>query len=662
MKICPKCNHENSDESVYCTKCGSKFRKEVDLGKTVLLVGVFLVLFSSIFFGILNWENMDNLFRLLFFCFETCLFFIMSAALMKVSNKISRIFFVIGLVLTPFTLSMVPYYNLIPNNLYNESLIYIYLAIIYFLTFGIYLLINIKFKGKILNYLALLSLLISFIFISLIFNKNIVIIGLLITIYMFIVHMLSKVFKNSSKIYYNFSLILSFLLTPFLVVCFTKTENFEMIINGITLVIFMIDAYLKMAFNKKSILHLFAPFMFQALSLVLILTIFRDNDNLSMLFIVLANLALYFITWIFKNKMFSITTLVLTYVMTSFVVFAALVGQYSMMLSIISGILLFFNLSLVIFKKYNYAHFLITLNVMTLVVGLNTWLYNFDSLIIVGFLLILYLIIYLVLNLINNKYDFFYLIIMLIIGLFSSLYISTTSVEFSIIKLIITLTFAIGFIVINLFKEHVSIRIIWYVILNSIILVLFNNFYYSILAISLFTILSSIVLERATKFNYKPYILYAEILVFTITLFNTMEFNIYSLFINVLALVLAYLCVLKYHNKKAWKMAYVMVGLLYLTKLVGVVVEPVVISSLISIFIVLIIIVAMYLLDTFNSKELVIISLVSLIPYYNLVGALDTYLVELYLVPAVVYAIILLFVIKFKTETGRNVFILVPSL
>ena len=184
MKICSKCSHENKDESIFCTKCGSKLKKDIDLTKIVLLVGVFLVMFSSIFFGVLNWENMNNLFRLLFFLFETCLFFLMSLALKKVSNKISRIFFVIGLILTPFTLSMVPYYNIIPSIFYNEALIYLYLAIIYLLTFVAYLFINIKFKGKILNYLGLLSLLLSFVFASFIFNKNIVFTGLLITLYM----------------------------------------------------------------------------------------------------------------------------------------------------------------------------------------------------------------------------------------------------------------------------------------------------------------------------------------------------------------------------------------------------------------------------------------------------------------------------------------------
>ena len=660
MKICPNCNSENKKDSVFCSNCGSKIKKDLDLTKLVLLVGVFLVMFSSIFFGILNWENMNNLFRLLFFVFETCLFFLMSLALKKVSNKISRIFFVIGLILAPFTLSMVPYYNLIPSILYNEALIYLYLAIIYLLTFITYLLVNIKFKGKILNFLGLFSLLISFIFASLIFNKNIVFTGLLVTLYMLVINILYKVFKDN-KIYHYFSLVLSFLVTPLLVYCFVQQGRLELIINGISLAIFIADAYLKMIFNKKSILYIFAPFMFQIISFVYVVELFESSDLWSILTLALVNVAFYFVSLIFKNKVFEIITLVLTYVMFGTLAFLCTVIDDNMILVIVSGISLVFNIILLIVKKYNFAHFFITISILLLVIGLNFWLFNYNYLIIVGFLSILYLVIYLLLKLIKNKYDFAYLIIMMALGLITSILMIDAYKEFSITKLIIAIVFMIGYILINVFKEHISIRIIWYVLLNIIILTLFNNIYYSFLLITIFTLLSSIILIKITKQNYVPYILYAEIMTFIITLCNSMEYNIYSLFINVLAFILGYLCLIKYHNKKAWRILYVMVGLLYLIKLLGVIVDPVVIASLIAIFIILIVITAMYLLDTFKSWELIIVSLVALIPYYNLVYALtEVNLTELYIIPIIIYAIVLLFTIKFKSNGARNTFILVP--
>lgn len=659
MKVCNSCKTKNNDDSIFCKKCGKKIKGETDISKVVLLVGVFLVLFSSIFFGILNWSNMNNLFRLLFFVFETCLFFLMSLALKRVSRGTSRIFFVIGLLLAPFTLSMIPYYNLIPSILYNWSLICIYLAIIYLLTCIAYKLINLKFKSKILDYLALLALLISITFFVFTFNGGSVVMGLVMTIYMVILTIISKIkFFSSNRSYYISSIILSFLLTPYLLIVFAEMYGlFSLIINAISLTIFISDGYIKM-FGKKTAMHFFFPCMLQALTFVYVATIFDFSDAGTYLTLALINVAFYFVSLIFKNKLFSITTLVLTYLMFGLLTLVSSIDSDGMWLVIISSIFLLFDISLLIVKKYNFAHLFMALNVLTLVAGFNTWLYSFDTLVIIGFLSILYLIIYLIMNLIKNKYDFMYLILMLFIG-FISVFLQIDT-QFSIIKLIICLTFAIGYILVNVLSEHASIRIIWYVVLNLILLVLFNNIYYSTLAISMFTIIAGIILHKITKFNFGPHLLYAEIVTFGITLSNTMEYSLQSLFINVLVYILGYISLVNFHNKKWWKIAFVMVGLIYITKLLGVIIDPIVIYTLISILITLVIITSLYLLDRFNSKELIIISLVILLPYYKLVDSLYANLDELYLIPFIVYSIILIFVIKWKSNTPRNIFILIP--
>lgn len=665
MKVCDSCKTKNNDESIFCKKCGKKFKKETDVSKIVLLVGVILVLFSSIFFGILNWVYMVNLYRFLFFVFETCLFFLMSLALRKVSRVTSRIFFVIGLILVPFTLSMVPFYHVLPSILYNEALIYLYLAIIYFLTCVAYKLINLKFKGKIIDYLALLALLISITFVVLLFDGGSLVMGLVATIYMVLLTAISKIKPfSSNRSYYNSSIILSFLLTPYLLIAMGELYIYPlsaMILSAITLTLFISDGYIKM-FGKKTIMHFFFPFMLQSLTFVLAARLFEYSDAGLYITLALGNIAFYFVSLIFKNKLFSITTLVLTYVMFGLLTLVSMFDSARVWLVIISAILLLFDISLLIVKKYNFVHFFMALNVLTLVIGFNSWLYNFNELVIIGFLSILYLIIYLIMNLVKNKYDFMYLILMLLVGLISVFVQGGTG--FSIIKLIICLTFAIGYILVNLFKEHISIRIIWFVILNLIVLVLFNDFYYSLLAISMFTIIAGIILHKVTKFNFGPQLLYAEIVVFGITISNIMEYNIYALFINVLAFILGYIALINFHNKKIWKMAFIMVGLLFISKLLNIIIDSVVIANLISILVNLIIITSMYLLERFNSKELIVISLITLIPYYELINGLynDLYIVNIepYLLPFVVYHIILLFAIKWKSNASRNVFVLVP--
>ena len=668
MKICSTCQTKNSDESTFCKKCGKKLKKEADVSKIVLLVGVFLVLFASIFFGILNWEHMEDLFRFLFFCFETCLFFILSLALKRVSNVTSRIFFVIGLILVPFTLTLIPYYDLFSNILRDRILIFTYLAVIYILTFGAYKLINLKFKCKVVDYLALLVLLLGIMYTVKVFTNEFAIAVLAMIIYMFVLTILSrtKYFKEN-KSYYVCSVILSFLVIPFLlelygrITLMFRDTTLDLIISIICTLIYLADGYIKM-FNRKTVLHFFNAVTFQFLTFVLIANIFSSNEVVAFIILSVLNIAFYFVSLIFKSKLYSITTLVLTYIMLSLLIMMSLIIPNYMMVVIISALFLLFNLSILIIKKYNFVHFLMTVNILTLVIGLNAWLFNFDAFIIITFLVILYLVMYIILNIMKNKYDFMYLILVLVLG-FVAFIIGTES-SFSIIKLIICQVFVIGYVLINLLKEHISIRVIWYIILNFLILVLFSELYYSVLTLTIFDVIICIILQKATKFNFKVHLLIAEIIIFIMTLCNTMEHPTYTLFINVLAYILGYVSVINFHNKKGWKIPYIMVGLLFITKLLDVIIDQTVIASLLSILINLIVITSMYLLDRFKSKELIIISLITLIPYYSLVNGLynDLYVVHIepYLLPLIVYHIIMIFTIKWKNNESRNVFILIP--
>ena len=83
MKNCNHCGKKISDDMKFCAHCGHKITKETDISKVVLLVGVFVVLFSSFAFGIVSWSSMTELYKILFFAFETILFFALSFALKK---------------------------------------------------------------------------------------------------------------------------------------------------------------------------------------------------------------------------------------------------------------------------------------------------------------------------------------------------------------------------------------------------------------------------------------------------------------------------------------------------------------------------------------------------------------------------------------------------
>ena len=213
MKYCTNCGQKLEENDKYCTGCGSKVIKEKEPQNYILILGVFLVLFASFLFGFLSWKIMVPELRITFFAVECVLFFGLSYILKKAATKFDRLFFIIGLILIPYTLSLVPYYGLISSYLASGTGLYVYLAICYFLTTVIYLMINSKFKSVVLNYLSIVSLLISFICTALIFNNSEQIITVSILAYLLMLHVLSyvKIFSEKfRKILMNFSVIASY--------------------------------------------------------------------------------------------------------------------------------------------------------------------------------------------------------------------------------------------------------------------------------------------------------------------------------------------------------------------------------------------------------------------------------------------------------------------
>ena len=102
MKYCIKCGSKVTEDDKYCNKCGSPRRstienekrkrnevKERKKDKIISSLGIFLVIFASILFAFISWKNFSDLFRLLFVCFESALFLIMSLLSKKMNNKLS---------------------------------------------------------------------------------------------------------------------------------------------------------------------------------------------------------------------------------------------------------------------------------------------------------------------------------------------------------------------------------------------------------------------------------------------------------------------------------------------------------------------------------------------------------------------------------------------
>ncbi len=668
MNFCTNCGSKLDKSNKFCTKCGTKIisNKEKNNQNVILMLGIFLVLFSTFALGIISWNDMNHILRLCFFGFECVLFFGLSFVLKKLTdNKLYRLFFVVGLLLIPYTLSLIPYYGLLTDYFNNGPGLYIYLAIIYFLTAFIYLIINNKFKSGFVNLISLISLLVSFISIALIFSDSIVIISLLITSYMFIINILSKLnvfsdnLKKTMNIFVYILLIVDFLI---LISSFNKEPIIlNNILNVISLLLYIITGYLFINKNKNTAYRGILPFLFTILSVVYLNNVFIIYHTISIYSIAIVSLILYFISHVYNDKLLKDMTLGITYSVLLILMLISIFSSYNLILLVISIMTLLFTLFNIFVSGYKWLNYFIPFNIFIIIVSINNITINFKLIYELIVTALLYLIIYVLLKVNKNKYSLTYLIgayALVMIGMYNFAF------GYNIINFGIILILLFIFVFSYLFKENIAISIISFVSLNiSSFMVYINTdhpVYYGLLTISSLTLIFSLLLTKLRNIDLKPYILYSEIVIFIITLTNNMQYASYILYINIFIYALSYLSVIKFHNYKWWRLVYIMLGLLTIIRVVNTLINPIVIASLISIIIILIVLTIMYLLDVENNISIALLSLVTLYPYYNLVINNFSDISELYIIPFVIYTIVFTEITPFKNKENQKLSTIIP--
>ena len=682
MNYCTKCGTKLEKNDKFCAKCGtkvdnsvpvktSKVKKEGNTEKFILMLGVFLVLFSSFALGIILWEGMGNIFKIGFFVFECLLFFTLSFVLKKVKSKVNRVFFIIGLVLIPYTLCLIPYYQMLPNYFINGPGLYVYLAIIFFVTFILYILVNLAFKSKVVEYLSLISLFIAFVSTGLIFSEDSVITILLVMVYIFIINLISNTDKFNLSIKKSLSItsaILLLLVTPFVLgVTHNKYESYNIFINLITVFLYMITTYIRIGKNPKSIFRGFAPFTLPLVACNYMGALLVNYNNFEIYGIALIATIIYFISILFNSKLFSVMSLVITYIiLLFFMLVAMIIGNYQMLL-VLSVIVLVLNLSNMILFKYKFCDYVLPINLFILIYSLVRCFIEFKFVYVLIISSIVFIGVYIVLKLLKKKISFAYILTALILAFFSIYRMDGTV---SIINISIVLLFVIIFALSKINKENTAFSIITYILLNVACIHLFgfydnlynmygSGLYNGLLLISGSTLIVSLLINLIKKFDLKPYILYSEIVILIITLFNSMNHPSYVLFLNIVLFALSYLSLIKFHNVKWYRIIYIMVGLFTINRIIFTVINPVVIASIISIVTILIILVIMYLLEIENNIMLTVISLIILIPYYTLISS-EGYINELYTLPLIIYTFVFTEVIKFKSETAKKLWTIIP--
>ena len=665
MKYCTNCGQKLEEDAKFCTGCGSKIIKEKAPQNYILLLGVFLVLFASFLFGFLSWKIMGPELRLTFFGIECLLFFGLSYVLKKAETKMDRLFFIIGLVLIPYTLSLVPYYGLISSYLASGTGLYVYLAICYFLTTAVYIMINSKFKSVILNYLSIVSLLISFICTFLIFNNTQQVITVAILSYLLMIHILSyiRIFSEKfRKVLLNFSIIASYVLVPYILIIFMNSTVDDIIPNMATILLFLLNTYLKLFIDKNSVFIYITPFVLPLLFIVFSLASFSD-DILCVYVMTFMSIIAYVISSLI-NKRFKLITLIMTYTQllsTISILFIASLFDTLLIkdLCILLTITLVLNFINTIIYKYNVINYFIPLNIFLIVITLTSYIGNIEYVNVTLATSILFVIIYAILKLFNSKYAYSYLLTSAFAALIC---LGNIYLGFKLINVLIPTIFAIMFILTILFKEKNYIKISVYVFLNVTILLVFNSFngIYSLMAIAGATLLFSLIISLITKVNLKPYILYGEILVLLITFINMFNSTSVILLYNTLLYILSFITLLKYFNYKFYRIIYMIFGFILLITFIYMLIEPIFLASIVSIISILIILGVIYLSEIEDGFSLSFVSLVILIPYFYLIVKEFNDFDELYLLPFVIYTIVFTEIIPFKDSKSRNIATLIP--
>ena len=687
MKYCTNCGSKLYPDSNYCEGCGGKVIKEepivkasekssVDMQKVILILGVFLVLFASFIFGIFTWEELGPEFRISFFAFETLLFFSISFLLKKIDSKLDKLFFILGLVMIPYTITLVPYYGLISSYIASGTGLYVYLAISYFITAIIYMLIELVFKSKPLKYLSLVALFISYISACLLLSEEIIDLIMLGMIFLTFVHLMSYINTFSEeikKVLYYFSSFALYIGIGVFGIFLITTDTANIIQSTIILVLFALNSFVNIGVNKDN------PFIYVSASFLPVVTILYSYgafDGYTGVFVSSAILTVFFFISSLLNKKVKLLSLIITYSYMILCILSILMIIVNTYLSYLyyyhidnseaffalfatSCVLLLFNIGNIAINKYNIIKYFLPFNIILSFVFLFLWLQDVNILYVSISLCGVFELLYLTLKSIKSKLSICYIITSIVL-LFISLIFSGGG--FNVVNIVIVIEAAVLYLMTFAFKEKNYFKIPLYVLLNFSLIWLFYtiNVYYSLLTIGGLTILFSLIISNISNINVKPYILYGEIVLLTISFFNKVDYEWYVMLIHFGVLTLGLYSLLKKFNYKAFRIVYLIISLLFLERYICFLIEPVVLSTIVCFLAVGIIITLLYLLDIEDGLGITLVSTAVLFPYYNLFFNELWRINELFILPYIAYTMIITSVIKFKNDNTRFLVTLIP--
>lgn len=648
MNYCTNCGNKLKENSNFCTSCGKPTKNELEKiktkkqeekekrkDKTILWLGTLLVIVASIIFAFTNWENMENLFKIVFLIVESLIFFITSFVYKKLNNKSSyKAMWFLGTIFIPIILNLVAEYELFGNYLsYSGSGIFVYLALSSFICAVMYYLSYKFIKSNVFLYLGHIFLYLVVVF----------------TLYVF---KLDIVLENNNLIL----IILSFINLIIIVLnIFIKNRSINIFMSFIMLVLFFITIiYFDISYYDSNTIFLLFTYIFEIASLFILIKVSKKNFiiylypifiyllstqaitqlnlyNLQVYILILVSILLYLILRSISNKAINIISFILLLIIS----YSSLINANANIILSCSIILL--GLYIFIIKcnigrvESSISEILLPVNIYLIISSL------FDLFVSVKpelILLISSIICFTIFNIFDeknkknnlNKVFEISAYILVLISSFIIILFESTLTSFMLNEFLWIYYFLYAFI--KKKKKAESISMFSISIANLILcsISLDIKLYYVILTISTILTVIYILSNRIGLKNKNLLVYFSYSFMILLSLFNIKEYSMFAFMCNILLYVILYYI----YNKREkipfiFKYIFTLLGFILIYRLFDYFIDKEVIANLFTLITYIIIIISMYLLEIDSDRKITCYIPVITIPYINLVNNVDIF-------------------------------------
>ena len=654
MKYCSKCGNKIKENSRFCTKCGAptkielenrekakKIKNEEVKTKSLLYLGAGLIILSSIIFAFVNWENMNNIYKIIFLTFEMAIFLSISIFSKKYKNYMPyKTMWFIGIIFIPIILNLIAKYEILGSYLsYKGSGIFVYLAISSVICSLVYYFSYKFINSKIFIYISHLFTYLSVAFILFIFNLDDInnldfIMPILCLFNLIIVLLLSNKNELSKSIINFISVILvifSILLVPYTSYYYNYyISKISTIITFITCIMHIITTliFMKKFTNVKT--KYVYPYVLYLLLNVSIIYILNSYFNIYILTLVILSIVMYFTLSLYNDKTIKNTSFILLLINIFLIIlFEELSGK---LLIVISTLMLLFNIftykiSDSKFEKQTNS-LLFPIFILLVIKGITDLFMNIDySIIYMVSSIICFSIYTIVLYKFSNKnlsnYFKYFSYIYLILSSFVILLTDIDMIMF-ILNEILWIYYFI-FQMINKKSLEKNVFLLIAVILNLLFSAIkFNmSFYYILIFISVIFTMLDIVSNRL-KINGENVYFYISLISITLaSLYNLHGYSLLAICVNTLIYCLAYCMLIRQKTPFIIKYIYTIVGFILVSRLLNYFIDQHIISNIITLIIYIIIITSMFLLEVDSDNHVLSYSIIIIFPYTYLVNNID---------------------------------------